>query len=277
MERCGQVASAMKRKTRIARRGPPRAWQRATAARVPPCRVAPGCVCSVRTRKSRLRGPISGQGQFPEPLITLFGRRGLHVGKVGPEAVHRMATLRRRQGDAREFGRKCHPFLKNGRIYLTHSVLSSPSGDRGEDTDAIPVSQEFASLVKLRFDVVHARFGPKLDGLRLGRLLRLCPFRHLVAKFSVVHDLADRWPGVWRHFYQVETKITCDRPSLLRTHDAELFPLGADHSNGVNAYIVINPVPRLGRAFSTVDSRDSPPILQSSHDETIAFVLASVL
>jgi hypothetical protein len=69
------------------------------------------------------------------------------------------------------------------------------------------------------------------DGLLLvlARLARL--LRRLIFKFAVVHDLADRWPGVWGNFDKVEIGIRGDAKGVFDTHDAYLFPSRADQAD----------------------------------------------
>ena len=69
------------------------------------------------------------------------------------------------------------------------------------------------------------------DGLLLvlARLARL--LRRLILELAVVHDLADRWSGVWRNFDKVEIGIRGDAEGIFDTHDAYLLPSWADQTD----------------------------------------------
>jgi hypothetical protein len=55
--------------------------------------------------------------------------------------------------------------------------------------------------------------------------------RRLILELAVVHDLADRWSGVWRNLDKVEIGIRGDAEGIFDTHDAYLLPSWADQTD----------------------------------------------
>src|ERR1700746_524630 len=95
--------------------------------------------------------------------------------------------------------------------------------------------QEADHVALFGFVVVIVDLGSQLlffdDGLLLvlARLTRL--LRRLIFELAVVHDLADRWPGVRRNLDKVEIGIRGDAEGIFDTHDAYLLPSRADQTD----------------------------------------------
>jgi hypothetical protein len=83
--------------------------------------------------------------------------------------------------------------------------------------------------------VVRVDLGTELlfldDGLLLvlARLARL--LGRLVLVLAVVHDLADRRPGIWGYFHKVEIGIRGDAEGVFDAHDAYLLATRSDQAD----------------------------------------------
>ncbi|CPW36438.1 Uncharacterised protein [Mycobacteroides abscessus] len=112
-------------------------------------------------------------------------------------------------------------------------LLASAEHDR--DLDFGSGFQEADHVALLGFVVVIVDLGPKLlfldDGLLL-ILARLTRFLgRLVLELAVVHDLADRRPGIWGYLDKVEIGVGCDAERIFDPHDADLLAFRADQAD----------------------------------------------
>jgi hypothetical protein len=109
-------------------------------------------------------------------------------------------------------------------------LLAAAEHDR--DLDLRSGFQEPNHVTLFGLVVVTVDLGSQFLFFDDGLLLVLAGFarllRRLVFELAVIHDLADRRPGVWRNFDKVEIGVRGDAKCVFDTHNAYLLPPWAD-------------------------------------------------
>jgi hypothetical protein len=99
-----------------------------------------------------------------------------------------------------------------------------------------------------------ADVGPEFDFLGFDAVLTslglLDLFVALEYELAIVHDLADRRPGVWGDLHQVEAALASQFPGLVSLDDADLLAVCVDDPDRCEADSLVDPMIRLWGWFS---------------------------
>src|SRR5690606_5602264 len=129
------------------------------------------------------------------------------------------------------------------RAELLVGHLPAPKTQR--DLRLVAMTEEANQVTELDLVVTLLGAGPKLDLFDLRLLLLLAGGLGLLVllehELAVVHDSAYRGIRVRRDLHEVQTQLFGGRKSLLNRHDADLFPVGTDHTNPRRIDLLIAP------------------------------------
>ena len=99
-------------------------------------------------------------------------------------------------------------------------------GPRFQEADDVTLLGLVVVGVDLRSQLLFLDDGLLLVLARLARLLG-----RLVLELAVVHDLADRRPGVWGYFDEIEIGVRGDAECIFDAHDAYLLTARSDQAD----------------------------------------------
>jgi hypothetical protein len=107
----------------------------------------------------------------------------------------------------------------------------------------VAVFKELEHVAHLDVIVIGVGVWPELDLFDLDDLLLLARFGfallRFVLEFAEIHDLADRWIGIWRNFDQIKPCLFCQVHGAGWGNYSDVFAVGADQAYFVGADLVV--------------------------------------
>lgn len=138
------------------------------------------------------------------------------------------------------FEESSHHDFENAAALFGMGVLASFEYDR--DLHFVFILQKANRLLDLEVDVVIACLGMQTNFLEARLMNVLVSFLLLfVFVLAEVHDSADRRALVGGDFHEIQSHVSGAVHSLIGRENAELFSGLADHADGRNADLLINP------------------------------------
>ena len=112
------------------------------------------------------------------------------------------------------------------------------------DFHFVAVLKELVDVAHFNFVIIGVRVGTEFDFLDLNDLLFLAGLRltllRLVLKLAEIHDLTNRWIGVWRDFNQIQASLFGHDHCTGWCYNTHIVAVCADQANFGIADLVID-------------------------------------
>lgn len=99
----------------------------------------------------------------------------------------------------------------------------------------VAVFKKLKNVAHFDFVIIGVRIRTEFDFLDFNDLLFLAclrlAFLGLVLKLAEIHDLTDRWIGVWRDFYQIKTGFVSHHHSAGWGNNTYVFAVSANEAD----------------------------------------------